>query len=152
MSRRLRTTLACLALAAGIASSTATPAAAADGWQPATDVMDSSYNNGYSKECTYSGADFFETGEGCFQPYGEWVWIRDLDANNFPVGVSWSWTGGSTSRSGVIYFTGGKAAGWANVNKSFAEGGTFTWNVCEVNTAKRTIYYNTCGPSQSTTT
>ncbi|MFH8476573.1 hypothetical protein [Streptomyces sp. NPDC018000] len=137
----------------GLALSTGTDAAA-DGWQATTDVSDSSYNNGYAKECSYSGDQvLFDTGQGCFQPYGDWVWIRDLDANGIPVGITWTYyppagSGGSV-RSGVIYNSSGKDSGWGNVNKNFIEGGTFSWQTCEVNVSTGTVYSGTCSESRS---
>lgn len=150
MSKGSRSLAASFALAVGLALSTATDAAAADGWQAAT--QDSNYNNGYAKYCSYSGDQvLFDTGQGCFQPYGDWVWIRDLDANGIPVGVSWSYypPNGGASRHGLIYNSAGKDSGWGSVNKNFVEGGTFSWQTCEVNVSAGTVYGATCSESRS---
>ncbi|MFD3525135.1 hypothetical protein [Streptomyces sp. NPDC058653] len=152
MSKGSRSLVASFALAVGLAFSTATDAAAADGLQATT--QDSNYSNGYAKVCSYSGDQvLFDTGQGCFQPYGDWVWVRDLDANGIPVGVDWTYypPNGGAPRSGLIYNSSGKDSGWGSVNKNFAEGGTFTWQTCEVTTSGH-VYSGTCSESRSQTT
>ncbi|WP_055570287.1 hypothetical protein [Streptomyces prasinopilosus] len=102
----------------------ASPASAADGWQRAK--LGGSPG---SAPCIVN----ILVGEGCFEPLGEWVYVKDTYADNEPVGVVWSFSGPSSSyREGVIYVTEGSNAGWASVNKSFPEDGWFSWRVCNV--------------------
>jgi hypothetical protein len=101
------------------------PASAADSWQKAP--------LGGSPSSDASCIVNVLVGNGCFEPYGEWVRVKDTNADNEPVGVVWHFTSPTSSyRSGVIYITQGSAAGWGSVNKSFPEDGWFTWKVCNV--------------------
>ncbi|MFD7768883.1 hypothetical protein [Streptomyces sp. NPDC059787] len=141
MGRVLASGLAGAALVLGIATS---PASAADGWQATSDVSDSTFGQ-YDYEC-----DDFAGGEACFQPHGEWFWVRDLSADNLPVAMVWSYSDDSTYRSGVAYDTLGKAKGWTNLNKSFPEDGLLFWQACLVTSvAGRQIDYDSCGYGQS---
>lgn len=141
LGRVLASGLAGAALVLGIATS---PASAADGWQATSDADDSTFGR-YDYEC-----DDFGGGEACFQPYGEWFWIRDLDADNLPVAMEWSYHGDGAPRFGVAYNTLGKARGWTNLNKSFPENGMLHWNVCSViSVANKKIDYSTCSDGQS---
>ncbi|MGC7095382.1 hypothetical protein ACPZ19_12005 [Amycolatopsis lurida] len=127
---------------------TAGPAQAADGWQRTNDVADSSFNNGHSKRCvSVSGKS-----TGCFQPYGDWVWLRDLSANNVPVGIDWEYEGSSGERSGLIYNDHGTTAGMTNLNKNFTEGGNFYFRVCEVDLSSGEIDLETCSSIAIVTT
>ncbi|MFC9914497.1 hypothetical protein [Streptomyces sp. NPDC059862] len=132
------------ALALGI---TAAPATAADGWQKTVDVSESSYSNGESKRCATSG-----NGQACFQAYGEWFWLRDSYVNGEPIAMDWYVETSAGVRSGVAYWNGGSAAGWTNLNKSFDEGYTITFRVCEVDIPTEWVYEDTCSSWTSTTT
>ncbi|WP_432089500.1 hypothetical protein [Streptomyces sp. bgisy095] len=107
---------------------TASPASAADGVQRASVV-----GGGGPQDSRACGLEDWNA-TACFEPYGEWFWLKDEDADNLPVAIKWSYSNpGYPSRSGVIYNDHGKAAGWTNVNKSFEEYGTITYELCEFN-------------------
>ncbi|MCM3297105.1 hypothetical protein M4D73_02395 [Streptomyces pseudogriseolus] len=100
------------------------PASAADGVQHADVVGGSGPDD---RACGLS--DWNAT--ACFEPYGEWFWLKDEDADGIPVAIRWWYSNpGYPSRSGVIYNDHGKAAGWTNVNKSFEENGQITYELC----------------------
>lgn len=132
---------ACIAL-----SATAAPASAADGWQRTT--PDSSYNNGRAKTCALANPWGIDRAKGCFQPYGEWIWLQDLSSNNEPVGLQWWYTYGSSARSGVAYWNGTATAGWTSLNKSFTDGGEFRFRVCEVNLSTGRVVEATCSEEE----
>ncbi|MCI4062874.1 hypothetical protein MRQ36_09935 [Micromonospora sp. R77] len=130
-----------LALAAALTLSTATAASAADSWQRTTDVADSTYNNGHAKVCATGSP----VGIACFQPYGEWFWLRDIDTNGEPVVVEWNYFGSDGARNGEAYWDGGAAAGWTNLNKSYYDNGNMRFRVCEADLSyPKTIVYDTC--------
>lgn len=131
---------------------TAAPAHAADGWQRTNDVDDSKFDNDYYKRCEYIDGGIRDHATGCFQPYGDWVWLEDQFANNMPVGVVWGYSGPGGSRSGVIYNDRGTDAGMTNLNKNFREGGTFTFKVCEVDIPRNMVKTQTCSYPASVTT
>ncbi|CAL9342641.1 hypothetical protein AB0K66_19560 [Streptomyces werraensis] len=143
-SRVVASVLTGAALVLGVAAS---PASAADGWQATADADDSTFGQ-HPYEC-----DDFAGGEACFQPYGEWFWVRDLSADNLPVAMVWSYSDDFGSRQGVAYDTLGKARGWTNLNKSFEEYGSLFWQVCSVTSvAKKQINWNSCSDGQSSIT
>ncbi|MFF8293276.1 hypothetical protein ACF068_29225 [Streptomyces sp. NPDC016309] len=123
---------------------TTSPASAADGVQRASVVGGSGPDSGYCGLITWNAT-------ACFEPYGEWFWLKDEDADGLPVAIKWSYSNpGYPSRSGVIYNDHGKAAGWTNVNKSFAEDGLLYYEVCEYHVpTQRTS--NCTGPAWSYT-
>lgn len=124
-------------LAVGAATSSAS---AADGRQRANLTSDSP---GMESACI----DWFLGGEACFEPYGEWFWVRDVQADNDPVAIIWNYQSPiGTQRSGVIYHDYGKAAGWANLNKSFEENGWMTFSVCNINLSNGDTW--DCSPDQ----
>lgn len=117
----------CAAAALALILATASPALAADGWQRST--PDSTWDNGHYKKCIYYYSNYITTDAGaCFQPYGEWFWLKDVDEDGKPVAVDWKSTNG---RAGTIYFDGGKAYGWTSLNKSFDEDVLISFRVCE---------------------
>ncbi|MGC4876039.1 hypothetical protein ACLQ26_07130 [Micromonospora sp. DT43] len=115
----------------------AAPASAADGWQRASVTSDSP-----SRDARCSDVSF--VGEGCFEGYGEWFWLRDTNADDEPVVIHWTHrTFNGTLREGYIYANQGKAAGWTKINKSFEEGLFIYFEVCNADLARHTTSW--CG-------
>lgn len=135
VKRIVRAAAAGAAATAGMVLLAAAPATAVDGWQRTTDVGGAPSGS----TCATSGY-----GQACFQSYGEWIWLRDSYTNGEPVAMEWSYYGADGERHGVAYWDGGTAAGWTNLNKSFAEYGDFNFRVCEVDLPSRTIVQDTC--------
>lgn len=146
--------MVCLSIAMGLGLVSAAPVTTADGRQYTSNVPDSSYGNGYAKECEFADGDTWvgQHGTGCFQPYGEIVWVKDEDANNTPVVVDWDYFGLDNSyRDGMIIDMVGAADGWTTENKSFDEG-TFNFRVSEWSTTRKAVISGTCGAWQQATT
>ncbi|MEU9289159.1 hypothetical protein AB0D57_31945 [Streptomyces sp. NPDC048275] len=138
--RVLRPLVAGAAVMAGLAL-TAGPASAADGWQSTNDVAGDPPSE---VVCTSD----MRIGRACFQPYGEWLWLKDSKTNGEPVAMEWKLFAGQ-DREGVAYWAGGSAAGWTNLNKSFpdTDDGTpniVSFRVCEVDVPSQTIVEDTC--------
>ncbi|MGW6459885.1 hypothetical protein ACWF94_28820, partial [Streptomyces sp. NPDC055078] len=110
-------------LAVGLVAS---PAAAADGIQRAGIAAGSPP----PASCGLSDWD----GTACFNPKGEWFWLRDDNADGVPVAIEWYGEGG---RQGVIYNDRGKAAGWTNLNKSFPERQQMYYYLCDYNVPRQ---------------
>jgi hypothetical protein len=115
----------------GFVLGSAGPAAAADGWQSTQNVPDSEFNNGHVKKCL---SDYYN-GRICFQPYGDYFWLKDENANGLPIAVEWNlYTPNydDTGRGGVIYDAHGADAGWTRTNKDFPEGYVLEMRGCDV--------------------
>ncbi|MFI6289613.1 hypothetical protein ACIBCM_33595 [Streptomyces sp. NPDC051018] len=108
------------ALVLGVAAS---PATAADGTQRAM-----------PKAGTPAGGCLYEDwwAKVCFEPVGEWFWLLDKTGASSHFAVEWEhWTSSGVRRHGVIYNDHGPAGSWTAVNKSFEEGLTVVWRVCD---------------------
>lgn len=70
----------------------------------------------------------------CFQPHGEWFWVKDKARDGLAVAVQWAHLNYDTDkwRDGVIYNNHGNDAGWTNKNKSFAEDNYIQARLCNV--------------------
>jgi hypothetical protein len=147
MKRFLGTAALAVTLTIASAAVAATPAAAADGWQRAADVSETTYDNGRAKTCRDGFNTFGQwVVRGCFQPYGDYFWLKDPSGNLLPIGIQWWYTapGGGGARAGVAYWDGGEGAGWTNLNKNFAEGGDLTFRACQVDLPNRTVETTSC--------
>ncbi|MEV0678748.1 hypothetical protein AB0I60_19750 [Actinosynnema sp. NPDC050436] len=142
---RLLSALSALVAVPTLVLSLTGTAHAADGWQPTVDASDS--GPGQTGVYCAETDGLVPLGYGCFVSYGEWFWLRDENANNSPVAISWLYESPDGDyRSGVIYNSLGKARGWTNLNKSFEENGRLTITVCEVTSiANETLSSGTCG-------
>ncbi|MEV4535219.1 hypothetical protein AB0J82_15445 [Asanoa sp. NPDC049518] len=121
-------------LVAATVIASGSPASAADGWQRAGVVSEQD-----AVEPLHCHPSDYAV--GCFQPYGEWIWLYDTSANNIPVAVKWNFRpkGSSTvSRSGVVYNDRGMAAGYTAINKSFGDGGIFSFQTCQADLPTKT--------------
>ncbi|MEU4770884.1 hypothetical protein [Micromonospora sp. NPDC023644] len=129
---------------------TASPAAAADGKQLATDASGPSDSPAW--HCTYGSAN----ARACFAPHGEWFRISDEWEDGYPVVIEWRFFDdevspiGAIVRQGTIWNTAGSAAGWRYVNKSFPENQpgvtlkTVVFRACSGNYPSNAIFGNTC--------
>jgi hypothetical protein len=152
ISRLARLAAVTCTVTLGLVISVSAPAQAVDGWQRATNVAEDTYANDHAKVC--SGDPTYGPGFGCFQPYGEWFWLKDHNPNNQPVGIQWWYTapGGGGARAGVIYWDGTTTAGWTNLNKSFDELGDLSFRMCEVNIPAKTVVTSTCADLETSDT
>lgn len=139
----MRTRSKALALiSAGLLALTCSGTAhAADGKQLATDPSGPSGPHGW--KCTDIGTTY---AEACFAGEGEWFKIRDTNADNYPVVILWEFYDSDTgqSRSGQIWNTAGKDAGWRYLNKSFTENNAVAFRACAGNYNNNTYFPSTC--------
>lgn len=130
--------LAGVVLALGFLAGNISPVAADDGWQQADNVWDRDYLNGRKKHCRQLWQGATNVAKACFQPYGEHIWVADLERDGEPVAMKWQFRkNGSIIRRGTIYDRWGADAGWTHRNKSFAENQDFRFKTCLVASIKR---------------
>lgn len=110
------------ALATLMAAAVAQPAAAGDFQQ---DARPGTHNSDHRWVCLLNTPA--KSAVGCFQPYGEVFWLKDMKKDGRAIVVRW-WS--SSGRDGSIYSHLGKG-NWGYVNKSFAESTSVTYRVCE---------------------
>ncbi|MDL4773611.1 hypothetical protein [Actinomadura xylanilytica] len=118
---RVKRTLALMGAGAAAMASiamTAPPASASDGQEYA---KKGSPSHDYWLRCTTRDGAF-----GCFQPYGEYFYIKDIEKEGESPFVQWK---SSTGRSGTITAKVGYM-NWGYVNKSFDESTTITFRSC----------------------
>ncbi len=121
MGRKLRSVVATLLTTAVAVVATATPAAAADGKQLATDEIGPGPLVDWA--CTNSSANAY----ACFAPHGEWFRIEDTWEDGYPVVIDWRFFDdevspyGAIVRQGRIWHTAGYYGGHRYMNKSFPE-------------------------------
>lgn len=142
--RALWMPLATAPLGLGLVMALAQPAAA-DGWERTVNVSESSFKNGQKKVCGEDGGPRVEA-FACFQRHGELFWLKDVKENGNPVVIRWRYYNSDTGRrrAGDIYNNHTKRAGWTVRNKSFAEGHTIRFRVCEADIPDRRVY--DCAP------
>jgi hypothetical protein len=65
--------------------------------------------------------------DGCVEPAGDILWVKDNQANNYSVKLRWYDQDGN--RSGECIDTLGQARAWTVCNKDFPEGHDIRWSV-----------------------
>jgi hypothetical protein len=120
MRKRFAAVLGTLVMAFGIVIATASPAAAYE----INYSVDVDWNTDHPKECTRD-TTAIGAGEGCVQPVGDYIWVRDLDANGMAVALYWDDL--DSARAGKCIDTLGEAKAWTMCNKDWTEGHTIRW-------------------------
>lgn len=119
MRNRIAGLIAAIAIPLFAVIGLAAPAAAAyeTDW-----AIDSDWFADSSREC-YSNAYV----SGCVQPSGDFIWLKDDDANGHPVQITWWDADGD--REGYCIDNLGTAKAWTTCNKDWPEGHEIGWYV-----------------------
>jgi hypothetical protein len=128
MIKRIAAVLGSLALAFGVATAVASPAAA--------DVSAAAFETNYAvdvdwsatpaKDCAWERGYRYVNGDACIQPSGDDIWVQDLDRDGYGVAVWWS--DPASGREGMCIDALGVAKGWVKCNKDWTDGHTIYWS------------------------
>ncbi|MFC3494237.1 hypothetical protein [Glycomyces rhizosphaerae] len=118
MRKRIVALLGALSLALTVALGIASPAAAADEINYAVDAD-------WNGDCT--DRRYLPQVDGCVEPNGDILWVKDNVANGYAVKLRWFDEDGD--RSGECIDTLGQAKAWTVCNKDFPEGHDIMWSV-----------------------
>lgn len=118
MRKRIVALLGALSLALIAALGIASPAAAADEINYAVDAD-------WNGDCT--DRRYLPQVDGCVEPDGDILWVKDNAANGYSVKLRWFDEDGD--RSGECIDTLGQAKAWTVCNKDLPEGHDIMWSV-----------------------
>ncbi|MEU5871116.1 hypothetical protein AB0A73_06080 [Glycomyces sp. NPDC047369] len=118
MQQRIASLVGALALAFVAVLGIASPALAAD-----------EINNAVDADWTGTCTDrrYTPNVEGCVEPGGDILWVKDNAANGYSVKLRWYDLDGS--RTGECVDTLGQAKAWTVCNKDFTEGHRIRWSL-----------------------
>lgn len=119
MRKRIAAILAVFSLALLSVLAVASPASAADEINYAVDAD-------WTGDCT--DRRYLAKVDGCVQPNGDILWVKDNVADGY--GVSLRWYDLDGSRTGECIDKLGQAKAWTVCNKDFPEGHDFRWSIC----------------------
>ncbi|NUQ90397.1 MAG: hypothetical protein HOQ43_18290 [Glycomyces artemisiae] len=118
MKQRIAALMGALALSVIAVLGIASPAMAADEINYAVDAD-------WTGTCT--DRRYTPSVEGCVEPGGDILWVKDNAANGYSVKLRWYDLDGS--RTGECIDTLGQAKAWTICNKDFTEGHRIRWSL-----------------------